>query len=88
MKHFVFILIKTNPTIASIEARLVIVDEALKPERSTPKTGNTITNHSANKITFFVLTFINLQGLNKYNLCLFYHHISSEDEPQVSVSWS
>lgn len=88
MKHFVFILIKTNPTIASIEARLVMVDGALKPERSIPKTGNTITDHSANKITFFVLTFINLQGLNRCNLCLFYHHISSEDEPQVSVSWS
>lgn len=88
MKHFVSILIKTNPTIANIEARLVMVDGALKPERSIPKTGNTITDHSANKITFFVLTFINLQGLNRCNLCLPYHHISSEDEPQVSVSWS
>lgn len=86
MKHFVSILIKTNPTIASIATRLVIVDGALKPERSISKTGNTITDHSANKITFFVLTFINLQGLNRYNLCLFYHHIFSEDEPQVSVS--
>ena len=88
MKHFVFILIKTNPTIANIETRLVMVDGALKPERSIPKTGNTTTDHSANKITFFVLTFINLQGLNRCNLCLPYHHISSEDEPQVSVSWS
>ena len=88
MKHFVFILIKTNPTIANIETRLVMVDGALKPERSIPKTGNTITDHSANQITFFVLTFINLQGLNRCNLCLPYHHISSEDEPQVSVSWS
>ena len=86
MKHFVFILIKTNPTIANIETRLVMVDGALKPERSIPKTGNTITDHSANKITFFVLTFINLQGLNRCNLCLPYHHISSEDELQVSVS--
>lgn len=88
MKHFVFILTKTNPTIANTETRLVMVDEALKPERSIPRTGNAITSHSANKITFFVLTFINLQGLNRYNLCLLYHHISSEDEPQVSVSWS
>lgn len=88
MKHFVSILTKTNPTIASIETRLVMVDGALKPERIIPRTGNAITSHNANKITFFVLTFINLQGLNRCNLCLLYHHISSEDEPQVSVSWS